>query len=111
MPRSASTCDDHATSPERAGRALVAEQYRVGLVGINDDRDNYIAGCTECGGVGAGNASLAFKLLQHFRTHVACVGAESGPQQRARDTEAHGTKTDDSNWTSKHNGLRSLGVV
>jgi hypothetical protein len=40
---------------------------------------------------------LAFKLLQHFRTHVVCVGMESGPQQRARDTEAHGTKTDDSN--------------
>ena len=99
----------HAALAERVGRALVAEQDSVGLVSIDDYRDNYLAGCAESGGVGAGNASLAFKLLQRFRAHVTCVGVKSGPQQRARDTEAHGTKTDDSNWTSIHNRLRLLG--
>jgi hypothetical protein len=67
------------------------------LVGVNNYRDDDLAGCAERGWIAAGNAALTFKLLQYFRAHVACVGAESSPQERACDSQAHGTQTDDSN--------------
>ena len=75
---------------------MLAEQHRVGLRGIDDERDDDVAlrAPSSAGVAQARPPSAANACSTVSRT---CVHAQAGAQQRAGDAEAHRAEADDSN--------------
>ena len=86
--------DEHAALAHRRRRAVLAEQHRLGLLGVHHQHDDDIAGRAELGRAGAGHGADVDERLHDLGPHVAHAHRKVGAQQRFRDPAAHRAQPD-----------------
>ncbi len=88
-------CNHDSAASERSGGALLTEQNRFSLGGINDQNDHGFNLRCQLGGRSVRGGAFSSQGLHRLGAYIAGVYLKTCTQQRARDAYAHGAEADD----------------
>ncbi len=100
--RDSGATDDQTARTQRRDRAVFTKQDGFGLLGIDHDGNDHIAGSGHAGWGLAGNAAFLGKRFGHAAAHIAGMHSEAATQQRAGNAQTHRTEADNANVFAGH---------
>lgn len=100
--RDGGATDDQAARTQRGNGAVLAKQHGFGLLGIDYDCDDHIAGSGHPGRRITGNPAFLSECFGHTGAHITGMHGEAATQQRAGNAQTHRTQADNANVFASH---------